>query len=52
MTPVQKTYARWKSHFYYYLVLILSQNETSIHKEHFACGTFSYEVGFVDEKHV
>ena len=34
------------------MVLILNQNQTSIHEEHFACGTFSYELGFINEKHV
>ena len=34
------------------MMLILSQNQTSIHKEHFRCGTFSYQQGFITEKHV
>ena len=49
MTPYQKFEVRWKFHLHYHQVLILSQNETSIHEEHFACGTFSYHDGFVNE---
>jgi hypothetical protein len=52
MTPCKTTAPRWKSHFRYHLLAILSENQTSIHEEHFACGTFSYQRGFVDEKHV
>ena len=52
MTPSRKFGVRWESQLHYDIMLILSQNGTSIHKEHFACGTFSYEVGSVNEKHV
>ena len=50
MTSYQKFEVRWKFHLHYHQVLILSQNETSIHEEYFACGTFSYQRGFVNEK--
>ena len=31
---------------------VLTRNETSIHEEHLACGTFLYQRGFINEKHV
>ena len=34
------------------MVLILSQNQTSIYGAYFSCGTFSYQHGFVNEKHL
>ena len=46
------TAARWKSYFHDHQILIPSQNETSIHEEYFACGRFSYQFGFVNEKYV
>ena len=52
MTPCKTIALRWKSHFHYHQVLILTRNETSICKEHFPCGTFSYQHGFVNEKYV
>ena len=51
MTLSWKTYARWESHSHYHLVHILTKNESSIHREHLACGTFSSQVVFVHEKH-
>ena len=32
--------------------LILSQNQASIHEEYFPCDKFSYQPGFINEKHV
>ena len=52
MTSSQKIEVRWKSHLHYHLVLIRCENQTSIHKEHFACGIFVYQFCFVNEKHV
>ena len=46
------TALRWKSHLECHMVLILSRNQTSTHKEDFSCGTFSYQKSFVDEKQV
>ena len=51
-TPCKTTAARWKSQFHYHMILIFTRNETSIHEKHFPCCTFSYQHGFVDEKHV
>ena len=50
--PLLKNGVRWKSKLHCHLMLILSQNQTSIHEEYFPCGTFSYQHGFVNEKHV
>ena len=50
MTPCKTTALRWKSHLHYHLVHILTRNETSIHREHFTCGTFSYQKCCVNEK--
>ena len=52
MAPSQKIEVRWKSKWYDHMMLILSQNQTSIHEKHFPCGTFSYQHGFINEKHV
>ena len=52
MTPCQKVGARQKSQFHCHMMPILSQNQTSIHEEHFPCSTVSYQRGFDDEKHV
>ena len=40
MTPCQKVDARQKSQFHCDLMLILSQNQTSIHEEHFNVAHF------------
>ena len=50
--PLQNNCLRWKSHLHYHLRLRLVQNQTSIHKEHFSCGTFAYQHGFIKEEHV
>ena len=52
MAPCQKIDVRWKSQLHYHLMRIISQNQTLIHQEHFACCTSSYQHGFLDEKHV
>ena len=52
MAPEQKIEVRWKSELHCHLILILGQNQTSIHEEYFSCGTFSFQRGFVNEKHV
>ena len=52
MTLYQKFAARWKFHLHYHQMLILSQNETSIHEEYFACGTSTYHDGFYYQKHL
>ena len=52
LIPWKTIALRWKSHLHYHLMLVFSQNQTSIHEEHFACGTFSYQQGSVNEKHV
>ena len=52
MIPWKTIALRWKSHLHYHLMLIFSQKQTSIHEEHFASGTFSYQHGFIKEKHV
>ena len=51
MTPCQKNEVRWKFHLHYHQMLILSQNETSIHEEYFCSCTFSYHDGFYKQKH-
>ena len=33
------------------IMVYITKNETSVHEEHFACSTFSYQEGSVDEKH-
>ena len=52
MILCKTTATRWKSYFRDQQVLILSQNETSIHEKHFACDRFPYRIGVINEKHV
>ena len=50
MTLCKTIALRWKSHLHCHWVIILSQNKTSMHEEHFACGRFPYKHGFVNGK--
>ena len=49
MIPCKTTALRWKSYLQYHLVLILSQDKTSIHEEHFPCSTFHTDMVYQRE---
>ena len=48
--PLTKIWSRWRCQLHCHMVLILNQNQTFVHQEYFACGTFSYQHCFVDKK--
>ena len=50
--PLSKIEVIWESQLHCHLMLILSQNQTSIHEEYFACGIFSFQRSFVNEEHI